>query len=237
MAAARQTRLVHKIHQCSRAAALCAVACVTAAAFRPVAAQVTGRIQVSDAAGRASDLGDAVLWIEGRGPRAAATRIEMALDARQFHPRIVVVPVGSTVNFPNRDPFNHNVFSLSDPNSFDLGLYSRGEAREKRFTRPGLVRVYCNIHPRMSGFVIVRDNAWFAKPENDGSFTIAGVPPGTYTLKVWHERAPEFTQEITVPAGGLSGVEITMDAGGYVYQPHKNKYGQEYGSGATRERY
>ena len=218
--------------------AFAAVACITVAAPRPGTAQVAGRIHVMDSGGRAaSDLGDAVLWIEGRGPRGSAARVDMALDARQFHPRVVVVPVGSTVNFPNQDPFNHNVFSLSDPNSFDLGLYGQRETHEKRFTRPGLVRVYCNIHPRMTGFVIVRDNAWYTKPGLDGSFTIENVPPGSYTLKVWHERAPVFSQAITVPDGGLTGVEITMDASGYVYSQHKNKYGQEYGSGATRERY
>jgi plastocyanin len=218
--------------------AVAAVAWITAAAPRPAAAQVSGRIQVMDAGGRqANDLGDAVLWIEGRGPRGAAAHVDMALDARQFHPRVVVVPVGSTVNFPNQDPFNHNVFSLSDPNSFDLGLYGQREAHDKRFTRPGLVRVYCNIHPRMTGFVIVRDNAWYTKPGLDGSFTIENVPPGSYTLKIWHERAPEVSQPITVPVGGLSGLDITMDASSYVYVQHKNKYGQDYGTGASRERY
>jgi hypothetical protein len=145
--------------------------------------------------------------------------------------------VGSTVNFPNLDPFNHNVFSLSEPNGFDLGLYGRGETQSKRFARPGLVRVYCNIHPRMSGFVVVRENAWFTQPGSDGRFTIPNVPPGGYTLKVWHERGPEATQEITVPAGGLAGVEIVMDASAYRWAQHRNKHGQEYGSGATRERY
>jgi plastocyanin len=218
--------------------AVAAVAWITAAAPRPAAAQVSGRIQVMDAGGRqANDLGDAVLWIEGRGPRGAAAHVDMALDARQFHPRVVVVPVGSTVNFPNQDPFNHNVFSLSDPNSFDLGLYGQREAHDKRFTRPGLVRVYCNIHPRMTGFVIVRDNAWYTKPGLDGSFTIENVPPCSYTLKIWHERAPEVSQPITVPVGGLSGLDITMDASSYVYVQHKNKYGQDYGTGAARERY
>ena len=215
-----------------------AVACITAAVARPAGAQVTGRIQVTDAGGRvAPDLGDAVLWLEGRGPRVSGPRVDMSLDARQFHPRVLVVPVGTTVNFPNQDPFNHNVFSLSDPNSFDLGLYAQHEAHEKRFTRPGLVRVYCNIHPRMSGFVIVRDNPWFTKSGADGSFTIPGVPPGSYALRIWHERAPEATLQITVPQGGLAGVEITMDASGYQYVQHKNKYGQEYGTGAARERY
>jgi plastocyanin len=215
---------------------LAAMACTLG--VPPLAAQVSGRVSVTDAGGRpAQDLGDAVIWIEGRGPRGTAAHVDVSLDARQFRPRVSVVPVGSTVNFPNLDPFNHNVFSLSTPNDFDLGLYGRGEAHERRFTRPGLVRLFCNIHPRMTGFVIVRDNGWFAQPGADGSFTIPNIPPGTYTLKVWYERAPDYTQTIVVPSGGLTGVAVTMDASGYQFVQHKNKYGQEYGSGSTRERY
>ncbi|MEK6770006.1 MAG: methylamine utilization protein [Gemmatimonadota bacterium] len=212
---------------------------VFALAARPAAAQVSGRVAVTDAGGRtAPDLGDAVIFLDGRGPRGAApSRPEIALDARQFRPRVSVIPVGTTMNFPNLDPFNHNVFSLAGGSAFDLGLYGRGESRNHRFNRAGLVRIFCNIHPRMSAFIVVRDNAWHTQPGADGSFTIAGVPPGTYTLHIWHERAPEIRQQITVPAGGLSGLELAMDAGGYRWVQHRNKNGQEYGSGATRERY
>jgi len=204
----------------------------------PVQAQVSGRIEVTDAGGRrAQDLGNAVVYLDGEGPRAAPARVDMSLDARQFHPRVVVVGMGSTVNFPNLDPFNHNVFSLSDPNDFDLGLYSSGTTHRHRFRRPGLVRVYCNIHPRMTGFVVVMANAWYTQPGADGTFTIPDVPPGTYTLRVWHERAPDFSRQITVPAGGLSGLTVSLDASTYVYVQHKNKYGRDYGSGSTRERY
>ena len=231
---------MHKICKSLSAAGFWAVALVTAglAATRPLAGQVSGRIQVTDAGGRpAQDLGNAVVFIEGRGPRVTGERVDMALDARQFRPRVIVVPAGTTVNFPNQDPFNHNVFSLADPNTFDLGLYGRGEARDRRFNRAGLVRVYCNIHPRMTGFIVVRDNGWYAQPGADGSFTIENVPPGQYTLKVWHERAGDASQQITVPQGGLENVTVALDASGYQFVQHKNKYGQDYGSGATRERY
>jgi plastocyanin len=203
------------------------------------AAQVSGRVAVTDAGGRAApDLGDAVIFLDGRGPRGAApARPEMSLDGRQFRPRVMVIPAGTTMNFPNLDPFNHNVFSLSEGNTFDLGLYGRGEAHTRRFTRAGLVRIFCNIHPRMSGFIVVRDNAYYTQPGADGSFTIPGVPAGTYTLHIWHERAPEINQEITVPSGGLSGLVLTMDASGYQWVQHHNKYGQNYGTGTTRERY
>jgi len=216
------------------------VLAVTALAVlgRPMAAQVTGRLQVTDAGGRpAQDLGNAVVYIEGRGPRVSGARVDMSLDARQFRPRVIVIPAGTTVRFPNQDPFNHNVFSLAEPNAFDLGLYGRGDVRDHRFSRAGLVRVYCNIHPRMTGFIVIRDNAWYAQPGADGSFTIADVPAGQYTLRVWHERAGEGSQPITVPSGGLSDLTIALDAAGYQFVQHKNKYGQDYGSGTTRERY
>ena len=193
---------------------------------------------IAEAGGKAaSDVGNAVVYLEGRAPRGNPVHAEMTLDGRSFLPRVTVVPVGSTVVFPNRDPFNHNVFSLSEGNGFDLGLYGRGQKEEHRFRRAGVVTVYCNIHPKMVGFILVRDNAYFTQPGADGSFTIPDVAPGTYTLHLWFERASEATQEIVVPDGGLAGLDLTLDASGYRYVQHKNKYGQEYGSGAARERY
>ena len=217
---------------------MAAALCVTAVTGSTARAQVSGKVTITEARGKAAaDVGSAVVYLEGRGPRATPARIEMALDGRTFAPRVVVVPVGSTVVFPNHDPFNHNVFSLSDPNAFDLGLYGRGEKGERRFRRAGVVQVYCNIHPQMAGFIVVRDNAYYTQPGADGTYSIENVAPGKYTLHVWHERAPEVTREIVVPEGGLADQDVTMDASGYRLAAHKNKYGQEYGSGASRERY
>jgi plastocyanin len=216
-----------------------AVAAWAATLTVPVArAQVSGKVTIAEAGGKAaSDVGNAVVYLEGRGPRGNPVRVEMTLDGRTFSPRVVVVPVGSTIVFPNHDPFNHNVFSLSDPNAFDLGLYGRGEKGEHRFRRAGVVQVYCNIHPQMAGFIVVRDNVYYAQPGADGTYRVENVAPGNYTLHVWHERAPEVTREIVVPEGGLADQDVTMDASGYRLAAHKNKYGQEYGSGASRERY
>ena len=234
---------MRKNHKSLSRAVFWAVACITVGSLgapRLLWSQVSGRLQVTDAGGNpASDLGNAVIFIEGRGPRPPASRpgVDMSLDARQFRPRVIVIPAGTTVSFPNLDAFNHNVFSSDSNNTFDLGLYGRGQAQTHRFARAGLVHVYCNIHPRMGGFVVVRDNAWYAQPGADGSFTIPNVPPGTYTVKAWHERAGETSQQVTVPAGGLANLDLRMDASSYQYVQHKNKYGQDYGSGSTRERY
>ncbi len=213
-----------------------------ALAFAPAlgAQQVSGQVTVLEAGGKAAtDVATAVGYREGRGcrPRSAAN-MEMATDGRQFRPRVLVVPVGTTVQFRNLDPFNHNVFSLSEPNAFDLGLYGRGETRTHRFTRPGLVRVYCNIHPRMSAFVVVRDNPWYTQPAADGTWSLDDVPAGRYVLHVWHERgAAEVSREIVVPAAGLAALADTLDARGYRWVDHLNKYGKDYGSSGARERY
>jgi plastocyanin len=221
-----------------RTAAAAAGLAACALGARPARAQVSGRVSVTDAGGKpATDIGNAVVYLEGTGSGVRPVVAEMTLDGRNFTPRVAVVPVGSTVSFPNHDPFNHNVFSVTESNAFDLGLYGMGRSESHRFRRPGLVRVFCNIHPRMSGFVLVVESAYFTQPSADGTYAIADVAPGSYVLHVWHERAPEVTRRIAVTAGGLTGVDVTLDASGYKWAPHKNKYGQEYGSGATRERY
>lgn len=196
----------------------------------PAVVEVAGRITMLDKNDRpAEDVGQAVVWLEGAGPVAAsATRTEIGTSNKEFSPHVVVVPAGSTVVFPNHDPFNHNVFSLSEENPFDLGLFGRGEIREVRLSRPGIVRVYCNVHAQMSAVVVVRDNPWFGQPSGDGSFVLPAVPPGRYRLHAWHERAPEVVRELEVPGDGLNGIAVDLDARGYQFKPHLNKYGQPY---------
>jgi hypothetical protein len=143
---------------------------------------------------------------------------------------VTVVPVGSTVDFPNEDPIFHNVFSVSGDNRFDLDLYKRPKSGSWTFQAPGLVRVYCNIHPQMSAVVLVRDNAYFARAAEDGAFTIADVPPGRYTLKAWHERAGEVSQAVTVAEGDVRA-DLVLDASNYKRASHKRKDGSSYGPG------
>jgi plastocyanin len=197
---------------------------------------VAGWVTILDKEDRAAaDVGQAVIWLESAEPALVApVQVTMSAENKQFLPSVLVIPVGSTVTFPNHDPFNHNVFSLSDAGPFDLGLYGRGEGKSASFNKPGIVRVYCNVHATMSGFIIVRDNPWYTQPGADGSFAIPEVPPGTYKLRAWHERTKDFTQTITVPAGGLHDLQLQLDARGYKYKAHLNKYGQPYSDAGRR---
>lgn len=191
---------------------------------------VGGRITLIDKGNRpAEDVGQAVAWLATPAPvPTSPVSAQIGTEKKEFSPHVLVIPVGSTVSFPNHDPFNHNVFSLSVEAPFDLGLYKRGQARSATFARPGIVRVYCNVHAQMSAIVVVRDNPYFTQPASDGSFMISGVPPGRYVLHVWHERATEVTRDIDVPAAGLGDLSLELDARGYRFVPHLNKEGKPY---------
>jgi plastocyanin len=203
-----------------------AVLTLVASAWRM--ADVRGRLTLIDKGNRqADDVGQAVVWLDGAGPVEPVTG-EITTADKAFSPHVLVVPIGSTVSFPNHDPFNHNVFSLSDEQPFDLGLYGRGQTRSVHFTHAGIIRVYCNVHAQMSAFIVVRDAPHFAQPEGDGSFVLPEVPPGKYLLHAWHERAGEITQPLEIPAGGFPDLALQLDARGYRFKPHLNKYGQPY---------
>src|SRR6516165_6146456 len=120
---------------------------------------------------------------------------------RRFSPDLLVVPVGSTVSFPNMDPIFHNIYSLSKPKTFDLGSYDKGETRRVVFPKPGVVEIYCHLHPNMAATVMVTPNRWYARPDAAGQYRIPGVPPGQYTLVAWHKSAGFFRKLIVVESG------------------------------------
>ncbi len=139
-----------------------------------------------------------------------ATRAAIGQKDEQFVPHLVAVTTGSTVDFPNRDPFFHNVFSLSRPANFDLGRYPSGATRGQQFRKPGIVKVYCHFHSHMSAVVRIFDHAWFTLPDNGGLFSIDGVPPGEHTLVAWHERIGERRDRVTIRAGATTNVSFTL---------------------------
>jgi plastocyanin len=169
---------------------------------------VTSNVKPTDAksgdAMLAFERSHVAIYIEGAQPIGPAenSTAEIRQQDRGFTPDLVVVPVGSTVSFPNLDAIFHNVFSLSKPRSFDLGNYPKGETKIETFPIPGIVYVYCHLHPNMSASIVVSPNKWCAKAGEDGHFVFASVPPGKYKVTAWHKAAGFVSQTVTVTDDG-----------------------------------
>jgi len=184
------------------------------------------------------DASQAVIWLTPLG-----TTVEPLLQKpseipqlvqkdKSFHPKLLVIPVGGKVEFPNHDPFFHNVFSLFEGKRFDLGLYESGTTRFVQFDKPGISFIFCNIHAQMSAVVITLATPYYAISDARGQLTVASVPPGRYELHVFHAAvAPDalraLTREITVSPGEttLGSFSLTETD---VVAAHKNKYGHDY---------
>jgi plastocyanin len=161
---------------------------------------------------------------------------------KTFSPHVLVVQAGSMVQFPNKDPFFHNVFSLFAGKRFDLGLYEAGSSRSVRFDKPGASFLFCNIHPEMSAVIVVVPTPYYGISDAAGRVHIAGVPDGRYHLKVWHERSsPEelksLEQIVTIGASSRSIGPIRIPDNVNLTLTHKNKYGQDYPPALTNAAY
>lgn len=155
-------------------------------------------------------------------PKPGKARTVLQKDKR-FEPRVLAVTVGSTVDFRNEDPLFHNVFSLSRPNDFDLGLYKGGTSKSEVFETPGPVQLLCNIHSSMIGYVYVVDSPWFAQADAAGRFTIKGVPPGEYAVKVWHEAASKVSEtKLKLEGSSPIAVSVDGDKGAPAFVPDKS---------------
>jgi plastocyanin len=182
--------------------------------------------------------GNAVLWLTpvgGPSPppsRPSARGLRLTQQNKRFAPHLLVVPVGSVVEFPNRDPFFHNVFSLFEGKRFDLGLYEAGTSREIRFDKPGISYIFCNIHAEMSAIVIALGTPFYGISNQRGEIVIPNVPVGRYTLRIWDEDAMSeelnaITRDITV-SENTSTLGIFRLAETTLPRSHKNKYGRDY---------
>lgn len=207
------------------------------------AATVSGTVQLRDSrveeVVKRGDFSGIVvsLQLAGEPVRAApGTHAVMTQKNKMFMPHVLPVVAGSTVDFPNFDPIFHNAFSSYSGQVFDVGLYPPGKTRSVRFVRSGVVRVFCNIHPSMSAIILVLTTPYFTKTAADGSFSL-DVPPGTYDLNIFHERALEQTlqllsRRVIVTDQPQRLQPIAVSEAGYLPVPHKNKYGKEYAAPA-----
>jgi hypothetical protein len=150
---------------------------------------------------------DVVLTLDGvpAGVRPAAKPrpLQLAQRNQMFEPRVLGVPVGSIVEFPNLDPIFHNVFSYSKAKRFDVGKYGQGKSARVTFDKPGLVKVFCDIHSNMTAFILVSRTPWVVQPDDKGHFALDGVPDGTYELGLWHPERGTRTVTVTVPGSPL----------------------------------
>ncbi len=193
--------------------------------------------------GKSLEASKIVLWLtplsSSLSERAASTLSELQNHFqllqvhKHFEPHLLVIPVGSAVDFPNKDPFFHNVFSLFDGKRFDLGLYETGRTRTVRFDRPGVSFIFCNIHPQMSAVILAMKTPYFAVSDESGGVEIRGVPPGRYRLELWSERALLETlkglerEVVITEETGFLGTFLVKESGDLL-AGHKNKYGDEY---------
>jgi plastocyanin len=158
-----------------------------------------------------SELRNVVIYLKDAPPRAVKpTRVDIRQRDENFIPRIVAVPVGSEVGFPNDDPIYHNVFSLSRPRSFNLGRYPRGHTRGVQFDRPGIIKVFCDIHSHMSATVMVFNHPWFTVAGEDGRFELPSVPSGEREITAWHERLGDTTQRVIVETGRVAEANFVL---------------------------
>lgn len=216
-------------------ATLCSV--ITARAQAPLTVHVNVVGSTSKKAG--SDSSNVAVWLtpadpQGRAALAASSSpVKIVQRNKTFEPHVTVVRTGSYIDFPNDDPFFHNVFSLYNGKRFDLGLYEAGQSKPVRFDRPGVSYLFCNIHENMSAVVIAVDTPYYGVSDHAGQVSIPHVPDGSYTLHVFYERSTaeelkSLERQVTITASSRSIDALQVTESPNVTLAHKNKYGEDY---------
>jgi len=206
-----------------------------------LAGSVSGKVELRDSQDASvrkhMDFSGVVVWLEsltGPPPSAAAPgTARMVQKDKTFTPHVLPIRVGTSVDFPNFDPIFHNAFSNYNGQLFDVGLYPPGTSRSVRFARPGIVRIFCNIHAAMSAVIVVLNTPYFETTQKNGTFELRDVSPGEYSLHFFHERAAQatldsLTRRITVSEGSITLPAVAISESGYIVIPHHNKYGHDY---------
>ncbi len=208
-----------------------------AAVLLPVAAQadvLTGTVTTKVRAG--NQPAPVVVYAEplgGAAPAREGKPVTLSQRNKAFAPRVLGVPVGTVVSFPNDDDIFHNVFSLSPGNAFDLGLYRAGASKSRTFATPGVVRIFCNIHPQMTALVVAAPTPWVVTTGPDGAWRL-DLPAGRYRLTAISERAAAVTADVAV-SGATSSPPLALDESAFVAVPHTNKFGKPYPAAAYKQ--
>lgn len=195
------------------------------------AAVVTGKVMFLTRRGQRPVVNETLVWLEphGRAPKRPGSTFTMTTRRKAFLPHVLAVPAGSTIRFPNEDPIAHNLFSLTPGQTFDLGLYRKGTGRDRTFETPGVVNVYCNVHPDMSAVIHVMSTPYYGFADADGNYSF-DVPPGKYRVTAWNEQGGTASSELEIAADGtVTGTRLlTIDGRNFRQTQHKNKHGKTY---------
>ena len=208
------------------AAALAALAGARAPAAAEPGGRVVGTVKITEADGQPA-AADVIVYITGFNEPPSDKVATISQKGRKFVPDLVAITVNEKVEFPNLDPFLHNVFSQSLPRKFDLGSFPKGETKQKDFPLAGVVDVYCNIHPEMAATILVLPNRRHTLAGPDGKFVLDGVPPGDWTIFAYSRRAIKpASAKVSVKPGIETTVDLAIVRG--AEPAHLNKYGEKY---------
>jgi plastocyanin len=203
---------------------------IAGVAHADASGRVRGTVTVTESDGKLAPGADIIVYVVGFKEPAGPEAVTIAQKGRKFAPDLVAITVGGAVEFPNGDPFLHNVFSQSTARKFDLGSFKKGESKQKEFPSPGVVDVYCNIHPEMAATILVLPNRRHTRVGSDGKFVLDGVPPGDWTVFAYTRRAAKpVSAKVSVKAGADTTIDLVVQRG--AEPDHLNKYGEKYRPG------